>query len=177
MDPILIFIPVALVVLGIVAMVVLNKKGKQANGVSQQVMQAYAKEQLPQAADDVRVINLLDDGVGTSHIWVVAYESKGMHIIPTVANPFTRTMERYTDQVPLFHLKKQLASHILGGDKTEDIEYVPYNALTSVKVDAQQKKIRLQIGETAKTFRYQSKDCFGKDQEEALAAFLGYLNK
>ena len=68
-----------------------------------------------------------------------------------------------------------MAANLFVGNKTEENEYIPYSAVTSAVVDESRKKVVLQIGNVKKSFKYQTKDCFGAPQDETLNAFFRYL--
>ncbi|NEW09869.1 hypothetical protein GK047_28620 [Paenibacillus sp. SYP-B3998] len=156
MDLRLVVIPVVLVIVGVIVMVFLNKKGGRSAGVAQNVMMNYVREQLPNMQSaNLDVINLLEDTINPEHIWVVAYNDSGMFFIPSTSNPFTRSINRYED---------------------ESIDYVPFSAITNKLVAQDKKKIKLHIGDVVKSFKYQNKDCFGANQEQELSKFIKYLS-
>lgn len=176
MDYKLLLIPVAVVLVGIIVMVMLNKKGKSSVGVAQNVMRDFVRTQIPAMQNvSMKIINLLEDAVNAQHIWIVAYNQDGMFLIPAESNPLTRTIERYEDLTPGFYLKKQLASNLFTGNKSEEIDYVPFSAIANTIVDSEKKKIKIIIENATKSFRYQNKDCFGADQQELIEEFLKYL--
>lgn len=177
MDPKLLLIPLALVAVGAIVMIFLNKKGARSEGVAQEVMKTYVMDQLPSLQTTYfDVVNLLEDAVNAQHIWVVAYNQEGLFFIPSLSNPLTQTLKRYEDSAPAFNLKQQLAATLFAGNTSENIDYIPFSAITNVSVQQDQKKIQIAIGETIKDFKYQSKDCFGADQEDVLNEFFRYLN-
>lgn len=155
MDLKLLAIPVVVVIVGVIVMVFLNKKGGRSAGVAQDVMKNYVREQLPDMQSaHLDVINLLEDSIDPQHIWIVAYNDSGMFFIPSTSNPFTRSINRYED---------------------ESVDYVPVSAITNTSVAQDKKKIKMHIGDVVKSFKYQNKDCFGANQEQELSRFLKYL--
>ncbi|MDO5061536.1 MAG: hypothetical protein Q4D77_00040 [Peptostreptococcaceae bacterium] len=168
--------PALILGIGIVVMVVLNMRGKSATGVAQNVMKEYAYSQIPMLREkNFEVINLLEDAVNAQHIWVIAYDPSVLFLIPSISNPLTRTIKRYEDMTPAFNLKKAIASNLLVGSKSEDIEHLQYSEIDQVTIDPATKKIQISVGGTTKKFKYMDKDCFGADQKEALERFFTYL--
>ncbi len=178
MDPKLLIIPAALVFVGLVVMIVLNKKASKSTGKAQNVMKEYVINEIPNLRGvNFNVINLLENAVSPEHIWVVAYNEDGMFFIPSKSNPMTQTIKRFEDIQPIFNLRKQIASSILAGNKSENIDYVPFSSITDVKIDQATKSINIAIGEATKNLKYQLKDCFGANQEIELNKLLAYLRK
>ncbi len=178
MDPKLLLLPAALIVVAVIVMIVLNKKAKQSVGKAQNVMKDYVLREIPNLSSHYfGVINLLENAINPQHIWVVAYDEGGMFFIPSVSNPLTQTIKRYEDITPAFNLRKQIASNILAGNKSENIDYVPFSAITDIEIDENKKTIKISIGETSKNLKYQTKDCFGADQETELNKLLNYLRR
>ncbi len=178
MNPILLMIPVALILVGVIVMVVLNKKASKSTGKAQNIMRDYVLSEIPNlSGSNFNVINLLEDAVSPEHIWVVAYNDDGMFFIPSKSNPLTQTIKRFEDIKPIFNLRKQIASSILAGNKSENIDYVPFSAITNVNVEENKKAITIYIGENTKNLKYQLVDCFGANQEMELNKLLDYLKK
>lgn len=176
MDYKLFIIPGVVVVLGIIFMIVMSARGKKSGGKAQDRMKDFAIQEYPCLKDTpFSVINLLEDALNAQHIWVVAYDKGGMRLIPATSNPFTQTLTKYKDTTPAFEWKKLIAANVFTGNKTEENEYIPYAAITSAVVDESHKKVVLQLGDVKKSFKYQSKDCFGAPQEETLNEFFRYL--
>lgn len=176
MDYKMLIIPGAVIVFGIIFMIVMSARGNKSGGKAQDRMKDFAIQEYPCLKDaPFSVINLLEDAINAQHIWVVAYDKGGMRLIPATSNPFTQTLTKYEDMTPLFDWKKQLAANLFVGNKTEENEYIPYSAITSAVVDESRKKITLEMGNVKKTFKYQTKDCFGAPQDETLNAFFRYL--
>ncbi len=176
MDYKLLIIPGVVVVFGIIFMIVMSARGKKSGGKAQDRMKDFAIQEYPCLKDtSFSVINLLEDAVNAQHIWVVAYDRNGMRVIPATSNPLTQTLTKFIDTTPYFDWKKQLAANLFVGNKTEENEYIPYSAITSVTVDEKHKKVILEIGNVKKTFKYQMKDCFGAPQDETLNMFFRYI--
>ena len=176
MDFRLLIIPGVVIVVGIIFMVVMSIRGSKSGGKAQERMRSFAIQEYPILRDtEFSVINLLEDALNAQHIWVVAYDRGGMRLIPAKSNPFNQTLTKYEDNTPMFDWKKQLAANLFVGNKTEKNEYIPFTAITDAKVDERSKKIIFHIGTVTKTFKYQSKDCFGAPQEDALNAFFQYI--
>lgn len=176
MDFKLLLIPAGIILIGIIVMVFLNKKGNSSQGKAQEVIKEYVHREIPvlQTAS-FNVINLLEDAINAQFIWVVAFNADGMHLLPTSTNPFNQTMKRYKDETPSFNWKKQLAANLFAGNKTENEDYVPFSAITNVAIDRNNKKIKIIIGEVSKSFKYQSKDCYGFAQDRIIEKFTTYL--
>ncbi len=178
MDPKLIMIPVGLIIVGVIVMIALNKKASKSTGKAQNVMRDYVLNEIPTLkGENFNVINLLEDAVSPEHIWVVAYSENGMFFIPSKSNPITQTIKRFEDIKPIFDLRKQIASSILAGNKSENIDYVPFSSITDIQMDDGKKSIKISIGETTKNLKYQLKDCFGADQETELNKLFSYLRQ
>ena len=176
MDYKLLIIPGVVIVFGIIFMIVMSARGKKSGGKAQDRMKDFAIQEYPCLKDtSFSVINLLEDALNAQHIWVVAYDRGGMRVIPATSNPFTQTLTKFIDTTPSFDWKKQLAANLFVGNKTEENEYIPYSAITSVTVDEKRKKVILEIGNVKKTFKYQMKDCFGAPQDETLNMFFRYI--
>ena len=176
MDYRLLIIPGVVIAFGVIFMIVMSARGKKSGGKAQERMKDFAIQEYPcLKGTSFSVINLLEDAVNAQHIWVVAYDKGGMRLIPATSNPFTQTLTKYEDTTPFFDWKKQLAANLFVGTKTEENEYIPYSAVTSAVVDESRKKVVLQIGNVKKSFKYQTKDCFGAPQDETLNAFFRYL--
>ncbi len=178
MDPKLLIIPAALIIVGIIVMIVLNKKASKSTGKAQNVMNEYVLNEIPNLNGlNFNVINLLENAVSPEHIWVVAYNEDGMFFIPSKSNPMTQTIKRFEDIKPIFNLRKQIASSILASNKSENIDYVPFASITDVQIEKNKKTIKISIGENTKNLKYQLKDCFGANQETELNKLLDYLTK
>lgn len=176
MDFRLFIIPGIVIIFGVIFMVVMSIRGSKSGGKAQERMRSFAIQEYPVLEQtDFSVINLLEDALNAQHIWVVAYDKGGMRLIPATSNPFNQTLTKYEDNTPMFDWKKQLAANLFTGNKTEKNEYIPFTAITEAKVDERSKKIILHIGTVTKSFKYQSKDCFGAPQEDALDKFFRYL--
>ena len=161
MDYKVMIIPIVVVVLGVVFMVFMSRKGANSKGKAQACMKDFVLQEYPcLKGKNFSLINLLEDAVNAQHIWVVAYDEEGMRLIPATSNPLNQTLKKYED-VAYFDLKKQLAANLFAGNKSEENEYIPFSAITDVKMDEKAKKITLQIGNVKKSFKYQMKDCFG----------------
>ncbi len=177
MDYKIIFIGVGVLLIGLIVMITLNKKARGASGVAQDVMKQYVLKEVPSLqSTSFKVINILEDAINANHIWVTAYNNDGMFLIPSLPNPISRTISRYEDLTPAFDIKKQIASTVLVGDKSEEIDYVPFSAVSDVVIDRDKKKIEIHIGDAKKKFKYQNKDCFGADQEEVVYSFISKLS-
>ncbi|MBE1553997.1 hypothetical protein [Sporosarcina limicola] len=156
MDIKLLAIPAVVIIVGVIVMVFLNKKGGRSASVAQDVMKNYVREQLPNMQSaNLDVINLLEDTIDPEHIWVVAYNDSGMFFIPSTSNPFTRSIKRYEEG---------------------KVDYIPFSAITNKLVAQDKKKIILHLGDIVKSFKYQNKDCFGANQEQELSKFIKYLS-
>lgn len=177
MDMKLLLIPAGILIIGVVVMIILNKKGGSAQGVAQDVMKNFVTREIPDLANtDFKVINLLEDAINAQHIWVLAYNHEGMYFIPAISNPLTRSIKRYEELDHGLNLKKALAANLWTGDKSERIDYVSFSDITKAAVDEKKKSIRLFINEWTKTFKYQSVDMFGANQEPEVLQLIVYLN-
>lgn len=182
MDPKLYFIPAAVMITGvtilIIVCVILKKKAKVSDGVAQKAMKEFVNTQISASQSvNMKVINLQDESIRAQYIWIAAYNKEGIFLIPVIPNPFTQSFKRYEDLTPEFNWRKQLAAHILSGNKAEEIDYIPRSAITQAVIDSTTKKVTLVVGNIQKTFKYDKKDCFGVAQEEVVEDFLSYLKE
>ncbi|MBJ8349492.1 hypothetical protein [Streptococcus zalophi] len=176
MNPMLLLVPVGIVIIGIVVMISLNARAKNSNGLAQNVMKDYVLEQVPSFRNtEFNVLNILDDAINTQHIWVVAYNKDGMFLIPSLSNPLSRTIKRYENLTPVFDLKKQVATKMFSGSSSEELDYIPFSAITETTIDKDKQKISIRVGDTTKRFKYQNKDCFGAEQSAVVESFLSTL--
>ncbi len=177
MDYKMLIIPVVVIIAGVVFMLFMSKKGAKSLGKAQACMRNFVLQEYPCLnGKKFSLINLLEDAINAQHIWVVAYDEEGMRLIPAISNPLNQTLKKYED-IAYFDLKKQLAVNLFAGNKSEENEYIPFSAITDVKLDERGKKITLQIGNVKKSFKYQTKDCFGSPQDEELQRFFKYLRQ
>ena len=177
MDTRLFLIPAGIFIIAIIVIVILNKRARKPGGMAPGVIDEFVREQLPNMREaHLNVVCALEDALNAQHMWVIAYNQDGMFFIPSVPNPFTRTLKRYEDLTPTFNLKKQIAANLLVGNKTENIDYVPTVAITRVILSAKKDKVKICVGDTIKSFKFSDRDFFGADQTEALNSFLGLLN-
>lgn len=174
----IIIIPVVIIIIGASFMIFMNKRGKQSQGVAQEVMKNFVREQIPVSKlGGAKIINLLEDSLNPQHMWVVAYNQDGMHLIPAKSNPISQTINKYEDETPIYDINKWLGANLFAGNKSEEYNYIPFSAITSVFIDEKKKKIQINIAETSLKLKYQNKDCFGADQESEIRSFLIYLNQ
>lgn len=174
----LLIFPALILGIGIIVMIVLNMRGKNASGVAQDVMKEYVYSEIPMLRkQEIGVIDLLEGGVNTHHIWVVAYDPNGLFLIPSISDPLTRTIKRYEDMTPAFDLKKAIARDMLGGSNSEKIEYLKFSEIDQVSIDTSAKTIEISAGGSTTKFRYMDKDCFGADRKEDMDRFFNYLKR
>ena len=175
MDFTLLAFPAIFIVAGIGVMIFMSKRGQASAGVAQDRMREYAIQEYPELeGTSFSVIDLMEDALNAQHIWVIAYDKGGMRFIPTISNPLTQTLKKYEEVVTL-NWKKMIAMNLFVGNKTGENEYVPFSAVTEVRVDRGTKKVMIRIGDAKKSFKYLEKDCFGAPQETQLEEFFGYL--
>lgn len=176
MDLKLILIPVVVIFIGVCYMIIMNNRGKGSVGLAQNIMKDFVLENIPSLlGSNFNVINLLEDAINPQHIWVVAYNQGGMHLIPATSNPINREIEKYEESV-IYDAKKQLSGNLFTGNKSEKIDYIPFLAITNTSIDNSKNKIQISVAENTFKFKYQNKDCFGANQESEINSFLNYLN-
>lgn len=177
MDYRLLAIPAGILIIGVIVMIVLNKRGSSAQGVAQNTMKNFVLQEIPSLANtDFKVIHLLEDAINAQHIWVLAYNHEGMYFIPAISNPITRSIKKYEELDHGFDIKKTLAANLWTGNKSEKTDFIRFSDITKAIVNEDKKNIQLFINESTKKFKYQMVDMFGANQEPEVLQLILYLN-
>lgn len=175
MDYRLFLIPVGMVIVAVIVLIFLSKKGQEHTVHAQADMKNYALEEIPGLKGTYfDVVQLLENAVNVQHFWVVAYNKEGMWLIPSSLNVLTQVYSRYEDITPAFNLKKQIAAHMFVGNRSENIDYVPFSAVSKALVDESKRKIEVSVGGEEKSFKYATNG-YGEEQLAALRRFLDTL--
>ncbi len=177
MDSIMYFIP--LVLFAVAGFVVYSTKSRAKNispDVLQQKMEEYVRGELsPQQVKGLRFFDLHEDAISSDHQWLCAYNENGMYLFPVLFNPYTRSMTKYEDETPMFNWKKRLGDTIYGTDKTEDMLYVPFAAVSAIQVNEDKGTFAMLVDGDTMSFKFYEKDGFWAKRVEGLQEFLQFL--
>lgn len=175
MDTRLFLIPAGIFVITVIIMIIMKlKRDNLSQDYAQQEMIRFVREQIPQLSTATfQVIGCLWN---SAHQFVIAYNHDGLFFIPAVPNPMTMKITRYEDNSGA-GLKKQVTYSILAGNATEDIDFVPISAITDVKINESARKVKISVKDKSNTYKFQSKDFFGKNQMSELQCFFNFLKQ
>lgn len=175
MDQKFLFIPIVIVILAIFGQIFLRKKAEIHTENAQANMKKYALKEMPVLGGTYfEVVQLLEDTINAQHFWVIAYNKGGMWFIPSSINILTGVYSRYEDLTSTFNVKKQIGLCLFAGDRSENIDYIPFSAIRDVFVDENKCKIVIAINDIVKTFKYATNG-YGEEQLAAMHNFLDFL--
>ncbi len=170
-------IPIAL--FAVAGFVVYTTKSKAKNispDVLQERMREFVSAELsPEQTKGLRFMDLHEDAITSEHQWLCAYNEKGMFLFPVIFNPYTRSMTKYEDETPMLNWNKRLGDAIYGTDKTEDMLYVPFAAVSAIQVNEGKGTFAMLVDGETMSFKFLERDGFWANRAEGLQEFIQFL--